>query len=116
MYKDYVQLLRFMMDECIIIETERKKLLKYEDMMSNELLKRGLVKSVENIGEAASKIPFHQRELWKEIDWKHIVGMRQRLAHDYWGINYEIVWDIIQHKLPELKRQLETLLVRLETK
>jgi uncharacterized protein with HEPN domain len=114
MYKDYVQLLRFIMDECIIIETERKKLLKYEDMMSNELLKRGLIKSIENIGEAASKIPVFEREQWKEVTWKHIIGIRQRLAHDYWGLNYEIVWDVIQHKVPELKRQLEALLERLQ--
>jgi uncharacterized protein with HEPN domain len=110
MYKDYVQLLKFMLDECKVIEGEKKKLLKYEDMIANEILKRGLVKSIENIGEAASKIPVHQRVLWKEIKWKHIVGIRQRLAHDYWGINYEIVWDVIQHKIPELRNQLELLL------
>ena len=107
MYKDPKQLLLYMLEECSVIELTKANGLTYEKLMGDEVIKRAIVKSLENIGEAGSKISVETRIEWGEIKWKDVIGMRQRLAHDYWGINYDIVWNVIQHKIPELKVAIE---------
>ena len=110
MYKDPKQLLHYILEECSVIEQTKVSGLTFEKMMSDEIVKRAIVKSLENIGEAGSKIPVEVRVEWKEIKWKDVIGMRQRLAHDYWGIDYDIVWNVVQTKMPELKTAIEKIL------
>jgi uncharacterized protein with HEPN domain len=110
MYKDPKQLLHYILEECSVIEQTKTSGLTYEKLIGDEVIKRAIVKSLENIGEAGSKVPFEVRENWKEIKWKDVIGMRQRLAHDYWGINYDIVWSVVQTKIPELKIAIENIL------
>lgn len=62
------------------------------------------------LGEAATHVPDKVRTFAKEIDWKQIVGTRNRLIHGYLGINDDIVWDIIRNEIPVLITQLEALL------
>ncbi|VAW29160.1 Protein of unknown function DUF86, BT0167 group [hydrothermal vent metagenome] len=47
---------------------------------------------------------------WKDIEWKNMAGMRDKLIHDYFGINYSIVWDVVLNKIPNLKNQIEKIL------
>ena len=61
------------------------------------------------LGEAASHIPDHVRSYAVEIDWRQIIGTRNRLVHGYLGINNDIVWDIIQTEIPVLIEQLYSL-------
>ncbi len=61
------------------------------------------------LGEAATHIPEHVRIFANEIDWRQIVGTRNRLIHGYVGINNDVVWDIIQDEIPALIEQLNTL-------
>lgn len=61
------------------------------------------------LGEAATHIPEHVRTFSSEIDWRQIVGTRNRLVHGYVGINNDIVWDIIQDEIPVLIEQLYAL-------
>ena len=61
------------------------------------------------LGEAATHIPEHVRTFASEIDWRQIIGTRNRLIHGYAGINNDIVWDIIQDEIPVLIEQLYTL-------
>lgn len=74
--------------------------------MEDETLKRAIVRSLEIIGEATKKIPARERLKWQEIEWKSMAGMRDRLIHDYMGINYQIVWDVATHKIPVLYEQI----------
>jgi len=78
--------------------------------MENETLKRAVVRSLEIIGEASKKIPADQKLKWPGISWKDMAGMRDRLIHDYMGINYSIVWDVIKTRIPELKAQIDAVL------
>ena len=68
--------------------------------------KRAVVRSLEIIGEASKKIPADVKLKWHTINWKNIAGMRDRLIHDYAGINYSIVWDVVLNKIPELEKQI----------
>ena len=51
----------------------------------------------------SGKIPIDLKLKWQEIPWKNIAGMRDKLIHDYFGINYSIVWDVIKNKIPAIK-------------
>jgi len=73
----------------------------YEDFPADELLQDGIVKNLENIGEAVKKIPDEVKNK-EPIEWKKIAGLREILSHDYFGIELEIVWDVTKNKLPDL--------------
>lgn len=62
------------------------------------------------LGEAATHIPDRARTFASEIDWRQIVGTRNRLVHGYLGINNDIVWDLIQNEMPLLITQLKALI------
>lgn len=76
----------------------------------NEILKRAVVRSLEIIGEASSKISDEFKRNHPEISWREMKGTRNKLIHEYFGVDYEIVWDIIKNELPDLKDQIESLL------
>lgn len=68
------------------------------------------MRNLEIIGEAAKNIPNHIREKYPEIEWKKIAGLRDVLAHEYFGIDLEVVWDIVKSKLPVFKNQVNRIL------
>jgi len=69
-----------------------------------------VVRNFEIIGEAANRIDPDFRTKNPEIEWKRIRGFRNRIVHDYFGIDYEIVWEIIENNLDELIEWLEVLI------
>ena len=69
-----------------------------------------VVRNLEIIGEAVKNIPSSFRSKHSEVEWKKIAGLRDILVHEYFGVDVEIVWDIIQHKIPVLKKQIQTIL------
>ena len=66
--------------------------------------------SLEIIGEAAKKVPGDLRARYPDVDWRGMAGMLDRLIHDYFWVDYELVWDVVQHLVPEVRRQMETIL------
>lgn len=68
-----------------------------------------VVRNFEIIGEASKFIPENIKKKYAEIDWKAIIGLRNRIAHEYFGISVSIVWDIIKKELPRLKNQMKAI-------
>lgn len=76
---------------------------KEKDIVINDpVLSRAIIRSLEIIGEASAKIDPDFKAEHPEIEWRKIISTRNRLIHDYFGVDYDIVWDIVQHKLPNL--------------
>lgn len=113
MHKDPIEYLKHIKDECsyIISVTEH---LTFEAFILDETLKRAIVRSLEIIGEATKKIPADIKVKWSLIQWKNMAGMRDRLIHDYMGINYSIVWDVVKNKIPDIDKQILTFLNNLK--
>jgi len=81
-----------------------------DKFIRNNLVQDGVIRQLEIIGEAVRKISTKTRDTYKEIDWGDITGMRDKLIHDYTGVDLEIVWKTVKEDVPELKRQIEVLL------
>jgi len=81
-----------------------------DEFLSDETLKRAFVRSLEIIGEATKHVSDGFREQPPEIEWRAMAGMRDKLIHDYFGVDYELVWDVAINKIPLLQEQLNQLL------
>lgn len=97
-----IEYLRHIYDECVFINRSLSPDMVKEDLIDDEVLKRAIVRSLEIIGEATKKIPADIKEQWSDVPWRNIAGMRDKLIHDYIGINYSIVWDVVRNKIPEI--------------
>jgi len=69
-----------------------------------------VIRNLEVIGEAIKKIPDEVRTQHPSVEWKKIAGVRDILVHEYFGIDVDIVWDIIQHKLSPLESQIRQII------
>ena len=108
MSKDPLEFIRHINDECVYILSVSD--ITYYEFLDDETLKRAIVRSLEVIGEATKKIPDDFRQEWNSVNWKNMAGMRDRLIHDYIGIDYTIVWDVMRNKIPELYEQISEIL------
>lgn len=109
MSKEPIEFLKHIADECTYLISISDNLSK-DDFLDNETLKRAVVRSLEIIGEATKKIPADFKVQLSSIQWKNMAGMRDRLIHDYLGVNYSIVWDVLVNKIPELNSQIQEVL------
>lgn len=109
MHKDALVYLQHILLECnyivSVIQPETSK----DEFLADETLKRAVVRSLEIIGEATKKIPADSKLKWNTISWKNMSGMRDRLIHDYMGINYSIVWDVVKNIIPKLRLEIQVI-------
>ncbi|MEI7500421.1 MAG: DUF86 domain-containing protein [Bacteroidota bacterium] len=109
-----VEYLKHILDECNFILHSTPSELSFEQFYSDEEKKRAIIRSLEIIGEASKNIPVDFKIKWKGIEWKQMSGMRDRLIHDYFGVDYLIVWDVIRNKIPGLKQAIASLIQGLQ--
>lgn len=107
--KKYLSYLKHILIESNFI-LDNTKDLKYEHFINNEILKRACVRSIEIIGEAVKNIPDSIKNKYINIEWKEIAGMRDKLIHHYFSIDFEIVWDVIKNEIPVLKENIEKII------
>ena len=98
----------------ILVEADyligRSEGLSFEAFAADETLRRAFVRSLEIIGEAAKKVPDDFRASHPSVEWRAMAGMRDRLIHDYFGVDFELVWDVVQKRIPELRDQIAIIL------
>jgi len=107
--KNQKPLLKHIMDELDFILNYTKDI-DFDSLLNDELLQRALIRSLEIIGEAVKQIDDEFKENNDGIEWKKIAGFRDILIHRYFNIDWDIVWDIIQHKIPELREKINKML------
>src|SRR5690606_7525568 len=71
---------------------------------------RAIVRSLEVIGEAVKKLPQEVRSKYPQVEWADMAGMRDVLIHHYFGIDYDIVWSVLQNEIPELHHELHRII------
>lgn len=80
------------------------------EFREDELVIDGVVRNLEIIGESSKGIPAAIRNQIPHVEWKKIAGLRNILIHEYFGVDVEIIWDIVKNKLPELKKAISSYL------
>jgi uncharacterized protein with HEPN domain len=101
--------LQHILDETTYLMTSSTSLDKAE-FVQDETLKRAYVRSLEVIGEAVKQLPNELRQKYDSIEWRAMAGMRDRLIHNYFGVDYDIVWDVIVNKIPPLDAEIRLIL------
>ena len=78
----------------------------FEEFSQDDKTAYAVVRALEIIGEATKKIPEDVREQYPHIPWREMAGMRDKLIHDYFGVNLHVVWKTVQEDLPGLQKTL----------
>ena len=82
----------------------------YQDFTHDDEKYDAVLRNLEIIGEAVKHIPAEIRERYPQIKWRKIAGFRDIVAHNYFGISDELVWDIVQNEIPSLHKFIKVLL------
>ena len=109
MSRDYKVYLQDILEAIRKIQNFTKGISK-NSFLSDEKTFDAVIRNLEIIGEAIKNIPDHVRNNHHKIEWRKIAGLRDVLIHEYFGIDEDIVWEIIEDKLPHLKRQIQEIL------
>jgi uncharacterized protein with HEPN domain len=88
--------------------------MEYEGFTKDKKTVNAVVRSLEVMGEAAKRIPDDVRQRYPDVPWKRMTGMRDKLIHEYSGVDLEIVWGVIKTELPPVKPFIEQILRDLE--
>jgi uncharacterized protein with HEPN domain len=80
--------------------------MQFDNFKNDRKTQDAVIRNFEIIGEASRLIPEDLRNKYKDIDWQGIIGLRNRIVHEYFGINKKIIWHIITKELPSLKEKM----------
>ena len=105
MYRSNEELFKHIFDEIVFLESETRTISE-EVFLKDEKTQRAFARSIEIIGEAVKNISSDVIIKYKEVPWRNIAGMRDKLIHGYFSVDYEIVWDVAKNIIPEFKNQL----------
>ena len=109
MNKDHKVYLHHMLDAIATIEDYTRNLTQGR-FSKVKLVQDGVIRNLEIIGEAAKQVPPRVRSRYPHVHWRDIAGMRDVLIHNYLGVDLDVVWEVVHHDLPELKRNLKKIL------
>ena len=84
--------------------------MEFEDFKNDRKTIDAVVRNFEVIGEASRNVPDNVRNKYQNVDWKGIIGLRNRIAHEYFGLSVTIIWSIVTQEIPRLKKQMKQIL------
>ena len=87
--------------------------LSYEKFLADAKTIDAVIRNFEIIGEASNRLPNDFKEKYSSVDWFRIIGFRNRIVHDYMGVDYQIVWTIIQKDLSGLESEIKNIFEKL---
>ena len=108
MSRDYRLYLEDMVESANRIQKYAKGL-SYDEFSRNGMAVDAVVRNLEIIGEAAKKVPTDVKKRHPEVEWRKVAGLRDIIAHEYFGINQVIIWDIVDNKIPKLKASIKAI-------
>jgi len=103
MIKDDLAYIEHILD-CIRKIYDFSKGLSLKEFKTNELIQDAIIRNIEIIGEASKRISKATKQNYREIPWKEIAGMRDKLIHDYLGVDVTVVWKTIHQDIPTLEK------------
>ena len=109
MKKDVFIFLEHIIENILDIEEFSTGLTK-EELKNDKLKQNAIVRSLEIIGEAVKNVPNTFRNKHSQIEWSKISGLRDKLIHHYFGVDFNTIWDVIKVDLPELKKKVKLIL------
>lgn len=109
MKKDVFIFLEHIIENILDIEEFSTGLTK-EELKNDKLKQNAIVRSLEIIGEAVKNVPNTFRNKHSQIEWSKISGLRDKLIHHYFGVDFNTIWDVIKVDLPELKKKIKLIL------
>lgn len=101
--------LRHILDEIAFLRSKSTGV-DQNQFLGDEVLKRAFVRSIEIIGEAVKNLPPELKGENPQVKWKAIAGTRDKLIHGYFGVDYEIIWDIVANELLDLEQAVSRIL------
>jgi uncharacterized protein with HEPN domain len=101
--------LMHILDEIEYLTTASQSL-ELDEVTNDPHLHRSFIRSLEVIGEATKNLSKDLKDNHPEIEWRKIAVMRDKLIHYYFGVDWEVVWDVVKNKLPSLRTQIEGLI------
>jgi len=87
---------------------------KFEDFKKNYMIVDAVVRNFEIIGEASKNVPASIKKQFPEIPWKKMYGLRNLISHKYFGIDYEMLWEIASVSLPQNIKDLQRIIAKLK--
>jgi len=109
MYPSQVEFLHHILDECIYLEGQYKNN-SFIDLTNNKTLSHAICRSLEIVGEASKNVHANLKLKYPAVDWKRMAGIRDVIIHDYFGLDFEIIWDTIKTDIPALKNWMDIIL------
>ena len=113
MYKDIRIYLKEII-ECMNYAEEFLENTTFEEFINDRKTKDAVVRELEVIGEAVKNLPDDFRDKYPKVPWRKMAGLRDKLIHFYFGIDYEMVWKIVKEDIPETRLSIEKILSELE--
>lgn len=109
MFHSNKELFCHILDEIEFLEKESAQITE-EQFLFDQKTQRAFARSIEVIGEAVKNLSLDLTERHPEIPWRNIAGMRNKLIHGYFSIDYKIVWDVVKNIIPAFKIQIKSIM------